>query len=208
MRGRLPDDLRCVVFDVGETLVDETRLWAELARRAGVTPFTLTAVLGSLIARGEDHRQIWDILGCERPDTTVVVERDDLYPDALECLAAVRTAGLTVGIAGNQPEGAEDQLLALGFTADFLASSTRWGVAKPSVEFFERVLVSAHCPAPAVLYVGDRLDNDVLPARAVGMRTALLRRGPWGYLHSRAPEAHLADLRLDSLTQLSRLVTG
>ncbi len=32
-----------------------------------------------------------------------------------------------------------------------------------------------------VLYVGDRLDNDVLPAKSAGMQAVLIRRGPWGY---------------------------
>nr|WP_307334316.1 HAD hydrolase-like protein [Microbacterium sp. SORGH_AS_1204] len=43
--------------------------------------------------------------------------------------------------------------------------------------------------------VGDRLDNDVISARHAGMRTAFIRRGPWGIIHSRRPEASLADHR-------------
>jgi FMN phosphatase YigB (HAD superfamily) len=75
-------------------------------------------------------------------------------------------------------------------------------VAKPSAAFFDRVVEHARVPAGRILYVGDRLDNDVLPARAAGMRTALLRRGPWGYLHHASPGAQAADLRIDSLDDL------
>lgn len=53
-----------------------------------------------------------------------------------------------------------------------------------------------------VAYVGDRVDNDVLPAKAAGMFAVLVRRGPWGYLGARRPEAATADLRLDDLTSL------
>jgi FMN phosphatase YigB (HAD superfamily) len=57
-----------------------------------------------------------------------------------------------------------------------------------------------------IAYVGDRLDNDVMPARRAGMRTVLLRRGPWGYLHAERPEAALADAVTDSLASLPELL--
>jgi hypothetical protein len=53
----LPAGMCAVVFDVGETLVDESRAWSAQAERAGVTPFTLMGLLGVLMARGEDHRR-------------------------------------------------------------------------------------------------------------------------------------------------------
>lgn len=198
----IPGDVHAVVFDVGETLVDESRAWADLAARAGVTSLTLAGVLGAVIERGEDHRRVWDVLDAREPepDGSGPV---DLYPDALECLGAAREAGLVVGIAGNQPAGAETRLRDAGFEADFIASSARWRVWKPSPEFFARVAAAASAAPGHVMYIGDRLDNDVLPARAAGMKTALIRRGPWGYLHSRLPDAGLADARVDSLVELT-----
>ncbi|MHA7284434.1 HAD family hydrolase [Arthrobacter sp. TMS2-4] len=204
---RIPAGVRGVVFDVGETLVDESRGWTMQAKRAGVTPFALMGLLGALIARDEDHRRVWDLLGVERPAEPPTIERADLYPDALECLRAARDTGLVVGIAGNQPRGVESQLHELGFAADFIASSAAWGVAKPSAVFFARIVQAAQLDAREILYVGDRLDNDILPAREAGMRTAFLRRGPWGYLHAHRPEAELADLRVGSLSELTMAFT-
>jgi len=194
--------IEAVVFDVGETLVDESRAWAERAVRAGLTPLTLMGALGAVIERGDDHRTVWDVVGVEAPAGFPTITGDDLYPDALPCLRSMRVAGLAVGIAGNQPAGAEQQLRAAGFEADFIASSAAWGVAKPSSAFFDRVVVEAGRPAGAILYVGDRLDNDVLPARAAGMRTAFIRRGPWGVIHAQLPQAERADLRIESLAEL------
>ncbi|MFC6932716.1 HAD family hydrolase [Actinomadura yumaensis] len=57
-----------------------------------------------------------------------------------------------------------------------------------------------------IVYVGDHPANDVEPARAAGLRTALLRRGPWGYLWSDDREVR-ADWRIDGLTELAALVT-
>ena len=44
-----------VVFDVGETLVDETHAWERLADTARVPRFTLMGLVGGLAARGEPH---------------------------------------------------------------------------------------------------------------------------------------------------------
>lgn len=118
-------------------------------------------------------------------------------------MRAARSAGFAVGIAGNQPSGVEAQLREAGFEADFIASSSAWGVAKPSVQFFSQVIDAARLDAGEILYVGDRLDNDVLPAREAGMRTAFIRRGPWGYIHAQEPDVLKADLRLQSLADLA-----
>jgi FMN phosphatase YigB (HAD superfamily) len=120
---------------------------------------------------------------------------DDLYPDALPCLAALRERGHTVGVAGNAA-GANEAVLA--DRVDFVGSSERWGVSKPSPAFFARVCAEAGCDAPGVTYVGDRVDNDVLPALAFGMQAVHLRRGPWGRLHDTP-----GDVRcIDSLSEL------
>lgn len=209
MQIALPSRLLGIVFDVGETLVDESRAWSTQAEAAGVTPFTLMGALGALIARGEDHRHVWTLLGVDKPAVRTLIEEVDLYPDALPCLRASADRGLIVGIAGNQPAGVEEQLRAAGFSPNFLASSAAWGVEKPSPEFFDRIVAEAGVAPESILYVGDRLDNDVLPARAAGMRTAFIRRGPWGHLHAERSEVALADLRLDDLADLTEaLVTG
>lgn len=197
-------ELRAIVFDVGETLVDESRAWIEQARLAGVPPFTLLGLIGALIERGEDHRLVWAELAVVPPATRPVITKDDLYPDALACLCAARSAGFSIGIAGNQPDGAAEQLTDAGVPADFIASSAQWGVAKPSAQFFDRVVDAAGVPAGSILYVGDRLDNDVLPARSAGMQTAFIRRGPWGLVHARRRDARLADLQVGSLSDLSQ----
>jgi HAD superfamily hydrolase (TIGR01509 family) len=183
-----------VVFDVGETLVDETGMWERAADAAGVPRFTLMGVLGGLAARGEHHDRVWQLLGIAQPESTWLP--DELYPDALPCLDALRSAGLRVAAVGNTPREAED---ALRPHVDVLGSSGRWGVAKPAPEFFARVIATTGLPADEVAYVGDRVDNDVRPARVAGMFAVHLRRGPWGYLQAGADEA---DAQIHSLTEL------
>lgn len=52
--------IRAVFFDVGETLVDETRQWTSWAEWLGVTPLAFCAALGAVIERGEHHRRVFD----------------------------------------------------------------------------------------------------------------------------------------------------
>lgn len=90
----------------------------------------------------------------------------------------------------------------MGLDVDMVASSQRWGVEKPSPGFFDRVVEDMGVPASEIAYVGDRIDNDVLPAVRAGMIGVFLRRGPWGYLHADLPEVSQAHIRLDSLADL------
>jgi HAD superfamily hydrolase (TIGR01509 family) len=182
-----------VCFDVGETLVDETRMWERAADACGVPRFTLMGVLGGLAARGEHHSGVWSILGVEQPDSRWTDE--DFYPDALPTLAALRDAGYTLMAAGNTPAFAEPPLAPL---FDVTGSSARWGVEKPSAAFFERIVSELDREPGEVMYVGDRVDNDVAPALDAGMVAVHIRRGPWGHLH----ETPAGARRIDSLSEL------
>lgn len=85
---------------------------------------------------------------------------------------------------------------------DRVATSAAWGVAKPDPAFFERVAAELEAVPSRIAYVGDRVDNDVLPAKRAGMLAVHIRRGPWGVIQSAWPEAAAADLRVDSLAEL------
>jgi HAD superfamily hydrolase (TIGR01509 family) len=170
--------VKAVFFDVGETLVDETPTWERAADAAGVPRFTLMGILGGLAARGEPHRRVWEILGVPRPEEHGLLM--ELYADVQPCLDLLRAAGYRVGAVGNTPEAVEMELRA---HVDVVGSSHRWGVEKPAPAFFRRVIAEAGVEAAEIAYVGDRVDNDVVPALAAGMVAFHLRRGPWGYLH-------------------------
>jgi FMN phosphatase YigB (HAD superfamily) len=187
-----------VVFYVGETLVDETRAWERIADVYGVPRFTLMALVGAAIERGESHRRAFESLGIDGPFGGF--SSDQLYPDAVPCLRELRARGLLVGAVGNMQEVNEDVVRPY---VDFVGSSERWGVEKPSPEFFSRVVAEADRPADEIAYVGDRVDNDVLPAKRAGMLAVHVRRGPWGVLH----DASGADVRIESLDELAEALT-
>jgi len=182
---------RWVCLDVGETLIDETRIFSIWADVLGVPRLTFAAVLGGAIAEGGDHREVFDRLGVADWETrSDQVEarfggfcEADLYPDARRSLDGLRAAGYRVAIVANQPASRDGELRALGFAPEVMAMSSSLGVAKPDPAFFDAALGLMGDPDPAdVAYVGDRVDNDVVPAAAAGMRAVHLVRGPWGYL--------------------------
>ena len=200
---------RWVCFDVGETLVDETRVWSVWADVLGVTRFTFMAALGAAIERGNFHL-VFGIVG--RPGWSgndIEVEAiyggfqaSDLYPDAIPTIEALKRAGYRIAIFANQPARRTAQLQALGVAPDLMAMSGEWNVHKPAPEFYERVLREMDADASDVAYVGDRLDNDVRPSAAAGIRPVFLRRGPWGVIGDGRGDPPPGTLVVDSLTEL------
>jgi HAD superfamily hydrolase (TIGR01662 family) len=205
---------RWVCVDVGETLVDETRVFRTWAEIFELPEFTLMAVLGGSIVnadRPEDWRRFFELL--QRPDWRDLhpvfddrygaLRAEDLYPDAVRSVAGLRSAGYRVAVTANQPARRRAELEALGVDVEVMAMSEAMGVSKPDPAFFARTLELLGGPDPGdVAYVGDRVDNDVVPAAAAGMRAVWIRRGPWGLLHEdRDGVAHLVVRSLDELVE-------
>jgi HAD superfamily hydrolase (TIGR01662 family) len=209
--------VRAVVFDVGETLVDETRIWSEWADWLGIPRLTFLAVIGAGIRPGGDHRAPFRIF---RPDLDLAAERakriaagmpdelrvDDFYPDAVPALRSVRDAGYRVGVVGNQPTSVEAVLDALDVPLDLVASSASWGVEKPDPAFFARIAEELQLPPAEVAYVGDRVDNDVGPAAAAGMVAIFIRRGPWAWVQAGRSDPPEATASINGLAELVELL--
>lgn len=156
-----------VVFDVGETLVDEWRTYER-----------------------------WEAEG--RTEGTRFSDQD-LHGDAIPCFAALRARGLRLGAAGNMYARHEDFLRD---HVDFVGSSERWGVEKPSEAFFAHIVEEADVPAEEIVYVGDRIDNDVLPALGAGMGAVHVRRG--AHAHVEPPPEVTSIRSLDELAEALR----
>ncbi|MFB8121261.1 HAD family hydrolase [Streptomyces bacillaris] len=206
--------MKTFVFDVGETLVRDDRYWASWAEWLGVPGHTLSALVGAVTARGLDNAEALKLV---RPGIDISAEyaareaagrgehldEGDLYEDVRPALARLRRDGMRVIVAGNQTVRAGELLRALDLPADLVATSGEWGCAKPSPDFFARVLEASGASARDTVYVGDHPANDTFPAARAGLRTVHLRRGPWGHLWaSDAQVREAADWVIDCLTDL------
>ena len=196
--------LRAAVFDFGETLVSEERAWGVWADWVGVTRQELFAAIGVTIAERRPHVYAlelcspgFDLRGALAAREAAGVPRHeelyDVYEDAPAALARLRGAGVRVGVAGNQPAGAEASVASLLAPGDLVATSAAWGVSKPDPAFFARVADELGLAPGEIAYVGDRVDNDIVPAVEAGMFAVHLRRGPWGVVQAAWPEAARAD---------------
>ncbi len=185
--------IKAVYFDIGETILDRTREYAAWAEWLAVPAHTFSAVFGAMIAAGHP---VVDVIAHFRSEPDFATQRRslvaaglvpeladiDLYPDARATLKALAELGLRVGVVGNQPAEIGHELRQLGLSADPIATSREWGVAKPSPEFFQRIIDDAAVPAASIVYVGDQLANDVAAPLLAGLQVIRVRTGPWGQL--------------------------
>lgn len=213
----LPTAPDTVVFDIGEVLIDETRVWATWAQLIGVSPLTFASVFGAAIVQGEDYPAVfahlapniaWETFTDAHEQAYGGFQPGDLYPDVQPCLRQLQQDGFTVVIAGNQPAIRTAQLHALSLGVTKIVTSDELEAEKPDPSFFAAVCAFADVKDPArMLYVGDRIDRDVLPAHAFGMATCWLQRGPYGRLQD-APNGIEPDLTLEGLGELPTLLAA
>jgi HAD superfamily hydrolase (TIGR01549 family) len=215
VNGRAAPDI--VVLDIGEVVIDETRVWSVWAGLLGVSPGTLMAVLGAAVSQGGDHHDAfphvapnveWPELEGEHEARYGGFRSEDVYPDVVPTFAALRAQGLRVVLAGNQPARRTAQLNMLDLPVDDVVTSDELGAEKPEPAFFAALLARLGVDEPSrVLYVGDRVDNDVLPASEAGLATCWLTRGPWGQLQE-LPDDVEPDLVLEGLGELPELLAA
>jgi HAD superfamily hydrolase (TIGR01549 family) len=123
----------------------------------------------------------------------------ELRPGITDVLEALKTRGLKLGLAANQPLRALDDLQRHGIGHYFgnQGISAVYGFRKPDVRLFLRACEDLSVEPAHCIMVGDRIDNDVVPAKLLGMRTVLLRTGRHREQRARSwddlPDAEVSD---------------
>lgn len=210
--------IKSVVFDIGETLLDDTREWNAWADWLSVPHHTFSAVVGAVVGSGRDNREAFsyfdrnfDIESArqdrEAAGCSQVVMKSDIYPDVWPTLDVLRMDGYWVGVAGNQTRSVGEGLRALGLPVDGIATSAEWGVGKPDAGFFRKLISFAGHQPREILYVGDHPDYDIVCGRQSGLQTAMIRRGPWGHLWADTARVKAnANFILNNLSDLPQLL--
>ena len=198
--------IKWIFFDVGSTLIDETEAYDHRAREmiagTNITFREFDDVRISLARQGLDGNSA-AIKHFGLTKTPWHSEDEVPYSDAHSTLAALIDKGYKLGIIANQKIGTTERLAFWGLRQyfDVIAASAELGYAKPNKEIFEKAFELAKCTAAESIMVGDRLDNDIIPAKAIGMKTVWVKNGLAQYQDAELGEG-VADYQIGSLSEL------
>ncbi len=193
-------------FDIGSTLVDESTAYDHHARMmlegSGVTFAQFDEKRREFYKKGKDGNSetaaFFSLPGRPWPSGDEVV-----FPDAAETLEYLKRRGYMLGIIANQSEGTERRLSERGLLSFFsvIEASYECGLEKPDERIFRKAAADAGCRMEEAWMIGDRLDNDILPAHRLGMKTVWMRSGMWK-LTPLSYSDGIADLCINKLSEL------
>lgn len=167
-------------FDVGSTLVNENKAYEARIK---------TAIAGKDISYQEFYDKMLSYFrknkkgdlealsfyGLDRPAWRTDLET--LYPQTKEILEQL-VQEYKLGIIANQLPGLEERLKDFGILDyfDAIFSSADLGLAKPNPAIFRLALQKSNCLPHQAIMIGDRLDNDIVPAKRIGMKTIWIKQ--------------------------------
>jgi FMN phosphatase YigB (HAD superfamily) len=109
-----------------------------------------------------------------------VADRMKPLPGAVELLAGIQSLGLRAVIASNtywrDAESYWDDFRVMGLAGyvNAIVTSVDAGHLKPHPAVFEMAMQAAGAPAARCVVIGNKEENDIAPALALGMRTILV----------------------------------
>lgn len=188
------DGIKWLFFDMGGTLIDETTAWDDRIRRTcekhGISDAEFRTAMAEAAGRNEmeyfsalayfgiSDREKWN----SSPETP--------YPEAKEVLEALKSHGYRLGIIANQALDARDRLRRFGLYDLFevIVISQEQGISKPDRAIFLDALYKANAKAEECVMIGDKLTNDIQPAKALGFKTVWIRQEWGGMQNITSPE--------------------
>ncbi len=201
--------MKILFFDLGSTLIDETacekKRIIETIQNTTITYGEFNNKMLFYAAQNQNaYKCVLRDYGLKKVEWDTTLER--LYPCVQDVLR-VLCLKYRLGIIANQNVGLHERLKTFGILNYFeiVVSSSDVGTAKPDAEIFKTALKQAKVLPSDTIMIGDRLDNDIIPAQNLGMKTIWIRQGYGSYgnvqLLSRKP-----DYILENLMQLSQIL--
>lgn len=202
-------NVKWIFFDIGSTLIDESECYKlryhEAVAGTAISPddFERKVVEFSKQNLKGDHEAV-KYFGIELPPWHKEAERP--YADTESVLKQLIAKGYRLGVIANQSLGTKERLSNWGILKyfDIILASAEEGIAKPNIEIFHRALAAAKCLPNNTVMVGDRLDNDIVPAKKVGMKTVWIKQGLGGLARAIHKEEQ-ADYEIENLSKLLML---
>lgn len=203
--------IKWLFFDMGSTLLDETqscKVWFQNASKligGALSAHEIEQEYRAGMRRGvpslSSHLKTFGLTGADTAGL-YPAEMDIPYPETANVLLHL-SQNYKLGIIANQNAGSEERLLRFGLRQyfDVITASAEAGFKKPDPRIFSLALRQADCQPSDAAMIGDRLDNDIFPAKALGLMTVRILQG-YGSLQIPKSAAYEPDFTVDSLTQL------
>ena len=202
-------NIKWIFFDIGSTLVDESVAYQNRIERT---------IAGTNVTYDDFYNKMVEISKYNQSGYNKALEAYDLktvpwnsddefvYPETENCLSEL-SKHYKIGIIANQNLGSEERLEKLGLLKhiDLVIASAEEGVAKPDLRIFQIALARAECKPEEAVMVGDRIDNDIIPANKIGMTTVWIKHGFGGYAELKEIEEH-PDYTINNLNDLLNLL--
>ena len=206
----LTKTVKWIFFDVGTTLVDETEAYNHRIREViEGTDITFEQFQEKRIFfAGQNLKGDLEAIKYFGLEKTPWHKEDVVpYPDAEDVLRYLCRHGYKIGVIANQSLGTADRLEQWGLLKyiDVVAASAELGVAKPDKAIFDKALEMAGCTAQEAVMIGDRLDNDIIPAKKLGMKTIWIRQG-FAIYQNPQNTAEQPDYIVDRLSELKEIL--
>ena len=203
------ENIEWVFFDVGSTIIDEHIAYEhrmkDIADLANTTYSSVyETAMGFYKQNQKGDLETAKLLGV---DLTKWHKEDEvLYRDAYECLE-ILSSRYKIGIIANQSLGTKDRLEQHGILQyiDLVIASAEEGVAKPDKKIFEIALERGNCKPNNAVMIGDRIDNDIIPAKLLGMHTIWIKQG-FGQYWNVTQEVEKADCVVHSLMDICNIL--
>ena len=204
----LMNKIKWIFFDIGSTLVDESAVYEnrikEITQGNNIDKNEFVA---KVIQRAQtDPRPIMSV--AKDYGVKVPAWRHDLevlYPDTKELLQRL-SQKYKIGIIANQDFGTEQRLTDFNVHQyiNLVIASAEEGVAKPDLRIFQIALARADCKPEEAIMVGDRIDNDIIPANRIGMTTVWIKQGFGSYAEPKTVEEQ-PDYIVNNLAEITEL---
>lgn len=202
-------NIKWLFFDIGSTLVDESKCIEQRCR-------TITSenninelefnnkVLEYAKASCQPVKLAAKYYGAKIPVWNM--ELEFLYPN-VESILSQLSNKYKLGIIANQSLGTKERLENWGICKYFniIVASAEEGCEKPDIKIFEIALKRADCKAEEAFMIGDRLDNDIVPAKKIGMNTIWVKQGFAKYYSIKSENEH-PDYTIDTISELVNIM--
>ena len=202
------DNIQWLFFDVGSTLVSEEKPFLhrlhEIAEFAN-EPFETIQdkVLQLYKDKKKGERVLIQEYGMKNPRWRS--EDEELFQESYKCLERLFKK-YKIGIIANQRPGTAARLEKHGILKfiDLVIASAEEGLEKPDRRIFELALSRANCKPENAVMIGDRVDNDIVPAKKMGMKTVRVKQAMWKYWEV-SNEDEQADYEVNDLSEVLAL---